>query len=200
MCPRAPADSPPPELRTPRVLLRGWRPADRAPFAALNADPQVMRFMPKPMSRAESNRLANRIEAGFARHGFGLWAVELPGQVPFAGFVGLDVPGFEAPFTPCVEIGWRLAAPLQGRGLATEAAREVLRFAFEEAGLEEVVSFTTAANLTSRRVMEKLGMHRDPAEDFLHPTLPPHDPLRPHVLYRLPRSLWRPPASDPPVA
>lgn len=199
---RTPAatDPAPPELRTPRMLLRGWRPADRAPFAALNVDPRVMRFMPRPLSRAESDRLADRIEAGFARRGFGLWAVELPGELPFAGFVGLDLPGFEAPFTPCVEIGWRLAAPLHGRGLATEAAREVLRFAFQEAGLDELVSFTSEANLASRRVMEKLGMRRDPAEDFLHPALPPDHPLRPHVLYRLPRSLWRPPAPDQPTA
>lgn len=186
----APLSRPPPELRTPRLRLRGWRPADRAPFAVLNADPRVMRFMPKRLTRAESDRLADRIEAGFARRGFGLWAVELPGEVPFAGFVGLTVPGFETPFTPCVEIGWRLAADLHGRGLAPEAAREVLRFAFEEAGLTEVVSFTTVANAPSRRVMEKIGMTRDPADDFLHPTLAPDDPLRPHVLYRLARARW----------
>jgi RimJ/RimL family protein N-acetyltransferase len=182
-----------PTLRTRRLLLRGWRPEDRAPFAALNADPRVMRFMPKRLGRAESDRLAERIEAGFARRGFGLWAVELPGEAPFAGFVGLTVPGFEAPFTPCVEIGWRLAADLHGRGLAPEAAREVRRFAFEEVRLEEVVSFTTAANAASRRVMEKIGMTRDPAEDFLHPTLAEGDPLRPHVLYRLPRAGWAAP-------
>jgi len=179
-----------PELRTARVRLRGWRDADRAPFAAMNADARVMEFMPKRLTRAESDRLVERIEAGFARHGYGLWAVELPGETPFAGFVGLAVPRFEAPFMPCVEIGWRLAAAVQGRGLASEAAREVLRFAFERAGLVEVVSFTTEKNAASRRVMEKLGMTRDPVEDFLHPDLPADSPLRPHVLYRLPRERW----------
>ncbi|MDX1649833.1 MAG: GNAT family N-acetyltransferase [Myxococcota bacterium] len=180
-----------PRLRTARLRLRSWRPEDRAPFAAMNADPRVMRFMPRRLDRAASDRLADRIEEGFARRGFGLWAVAVPGETAFAGFVGLTVPGPRLPFSPCVEIGWRLAAELQGRGYATEAAREVLRFAFEEAGLSDVVSFTAAANAPSRRVMEKLGMRRDPAEDFLHPGLDADDPLRPHVLYRLPRAHWR---------
>lgn len=160
------------------------------PFAAMNADPRVMRFLPRRLSRAESDALADRIEAGFARRGYGLWAVEVPDERPFAGFVGLAVPDFEAAFTPCVEIGWRLVAELHGRGYATEAARAVLRFAFEEASLGEIVSYTTAGHLASRRVMEKLGMTRDPAEDFEHPRLAPDDPLRPHVLYRLERRRW----------
>jgi RimJ/RimL family protein N-acetyltransferase len=190
----------PPRLRTARLLLRGWRAEDRAPFAALNADPRVMRFMPRRLGRAASDALADRIEAEFARRGFGLWALEVPVGAPFAGFVGLSVPRFQAPFTPCVEIGWRLAAEQQGRGYASEAAREVLRFAFDEAGLSQVVSFTTEANLASRRVMEKIGMLRDPADDFLHPELAEGDPLRPHVLYRLGADRWRRLRRGQPVA
>ena len=126
----------------------------------------------------------------FARHGFGLWAVEVPGSAPFVGFVGLAVPRFEAHFAPCVEIGWRLAAEYWSRGYATEAASAVLAHAFGPLGLAEVVSFTAPANLRSRRVMERLGMTRSPADDFEHPGLSEGHPLRPHVLYRLSRSAW----------
>lgn len=176
-----------PVLETERLLLRPWRPSDRAPFAALCADPGVMEFMPHVLTRGESDALADRIEAGLRERGFGLWAVELRGEIPFAGFVGLDVPRFEAAFTPCVEIGWRLARAAWGRGLATEGARAAAAFGFERAGLRELVSFTSESNRRSRRVMEKLGMVRDPAEDFDHPSLPEGDPLRRHVLYRLAR-------------
>ena len=119
--------------------------------------------------------------------GFGLWALEIPGVAPFAGFVGLSVPGFTAPFTPCVEIGWRLAAAHWGRGYATEAARAVLAHAWDVVGLDEVVSFTTAGNDRSRAVMTRIGMRYDPADDFDHPRLPPGHPLRRHVLYRVAR-------------
>jgi ribosomal-protein-alanine N-acetyltransferase len=167
------------------LLLRAWRPEDREPFAALNADPEVMRHFPATLSRAESDAVAAGIEAHFARHGFGPWAVELPGVAPFAGCVGLAVPAFEAAFTPCVEIEWRLARAHWGRGYATEAARAVAAFAFETLRLPDLVAMTVPDNVTSRRVMEKLGMTRDPAEDFDHPRLPPGHPLRRHVLYRL---------------
>jgi ribosomal-protein-alanine N-acetyltransferase len=177
-------------LRTPRLVLRAWRDEDLAPFAALNAHPEVMRYLPAPLSRAESDALAARIRAEAAEWGFGLWAVESPGEGPFLGFVGLSRPAFRAPFTPCVEIGWRLAWRFWGRGYASEAARVVLEHAFGPLGLREVVSFTTAANLASRRVMEKLGMRRDPREDFEHPALAPDHPLRPHVLYRIGRGDW----------
>ncbi len=168
-----------------RVLLRPWRDEDRAPFAAMNADEQVMEFFPKLLSRAESDTSADSIQAHFARHGFGLWAVEVPGIAPFIGFTGLAVPRFTAAFTPCVEIGWRLAVEHWGKGYATEAARLALAYGFETAGLAEIVSFTTAANLRSRAVMERLGMQRDPADDFDHPSLPEEHPLRRHVLYRI---------------
>jgi RimJ/RimL family protein N-acetyltransferase len=178
------------ELRTGRLLLREWRDSDLASFAALNADPTVMEYMPALLSREESDAVATRIRDHFARHGFGLWALEVPGVTDFAGFVGLSIPAFQAHFTPCVEIGWRLARAHWGHGYATEAAREALRFGFERLGLEEIVSFTVPANLRSRQVMERLGMHRTPAEDFDHPRLPEPHPLRRHVLYRLSRSAW----------
>jgi RimJ/RimL family protein N-acetyltransferase len=177
-----------PELRTERLLLRAWRDEDLAPFAALNADPEVRRHFPAALGRAESDGQAERIRAGFAAHGFGLWAVEVPGQAAFIGFVGLAVPNFEAHFTPCVEIGWRLARPHQGRGYATEGARAALDFGFTRLGLAEIVSFTVPANLSSRRVMEKLGMQL--TDDFDHPLLPAGHPLQRHVLYRLSRSAW----------
>src|SRR3954453_22258624 len=135
-----------PRLSTARLLLRPWRDEDLAPFAAMNSDPRVMEFFPKPLDRAESEAMAERIRGHFARHGFGLWAVEVPGVSAFIGFVGLSVPTFEAHFTPCVEIGWRLAAEHWGRGYATEAAGAVLEFGFRRLGLAEIVSFTVPAN------------------------------------------------------
>jgi RimJ/RimL family protein N-acetyltransferase len=172
------------ELVTERLLLRRWRPEDRPLFAALNADPRVMEFFPKLLSREESDATADRIEAHFAQHGFGLWAVEVPGVTPFAGFVGLAHPRFEATFTPCVEIGWRLAAEHWGRGYATEGARAALAFGLSELKLAEILSFTVPDNFRSRRVMEKIGMAHAPAEDFDHPLLPAGHKLRRHVLYR----------------
>jgi ribosomal-protein-alanine N-acetyltransferase len=185
---RAPAAGLPRELRTRRLRLRRWLPADREPFAALNADPRVTEFLPSPLAREASDALAGRIESHFAAHGFGLWAVEAPGVAAFLGFTGLSIPAFQSHFTPCVEIGWRLAAPFQGRGYATEAARAALGFGFQQLRLDEVVSFAAAGNLRSRRVMEKLGMRRDPADDFDHPGLPEGHPLRRHVLYRIARA------------
>lgn len=176
----------------PRVLLRAWQPADRGSFAALNADPRVAEHLPGPIDRAASDAFADRIDEHHRAHGFGLWALELPGVTPFAGFVGLAVPRFEAAFTPCVEIGWRLAHAWWGRGYATEAARLVLRHGFGDLGLEEIVSFTVPANRRSIAVMERLGMRRDTGDDFEHPALPEGDPLRPHVLYRLRRAEWEP--------
>jgi RimJ/RimL family protein N-acetyltransferase len=177
----------PRELQTARLRLRRWRPDDRAPFARLNADPRVVEFLPGALSREESDALADRVEAHFQRHGFGVWAVEVPGVTPFAGFVGLSVPRFEAPFTPCVEVGWRLDADHWGRGYATEGARAALEVAFVSLRLEEVVSFTVPGNVRSRRVMEKVGMTHSAGEDFDHPALPEGHPLRRHVLYRLRR-------------
>jgi len=178
---------PPHELRTGRLRLRRWLPGDRAPFAALNADARVMEYFTAVLSREESDTLASRIEEHFEQRGFGLWAVDISGVTSFAGFIGLSVPQFQAPFTPCVEIGWRLAAQYWGLGYAPEGARAVMDFAFDVLGLQEVVSFTAPANLRSRRVMEKIGMVRDPAEDFDHPSLPAGHPLQRQVLYRMPR-------------
>lgn len=172
-----------PVIKTPRLTLRGWEAADLPPFATLNADPRVTEFLPRTLTGTESDALVARIQDHFARHGFGWWAVEI--SQGFAGFVGLGVPGFEAAFTPCVEIGWRLSADHWGRGYATEAARAVAGFAFGQLGLSELVSFTVPANLRSRAVMTRLGMRHDPTDDFEHPSLPPGHPLRPHVLYRL---------------
>jgi ribosomal-protein-alanine N-acetyltransferase len=176
-------------IRGARVVLRPWRDEDRAPFAAMNADERVMEFFPTPLRRAESDALVDGIQAHFARHGFGLWAMEAPGIAPFIGFTGLAVPRFTAAFTPCVEIGWRLAIEHWGKGYASEAARLALAYGFETAGLSEIVSFTSVANLRSRAVMERLGMQRDPTDDFDHPNLPNGHPLRRHVLYRIKSAL-----------
>jgi RimJ/RimL family protein N-acetyltransferase len=173
------------EFRTERLLLRRWRPADREPFAALNADPRVMKHFPRTLSRQESDALVERVEATFEQNGFGPWAVEVPKVAPFIGFVGLSIPRFEAHFSPCVEIGWRIAAEYWNRGYATEAARAALRAGFDVFQLEEIVSFTVPANLSSRRVMEKIGMKHDEADDFDHPSFPDGHPLKRHVLYRI---------------
>ena len=175
----------PRELRTERLRLRRWLPADGAPFAVMNADQRVTRYLPAQLSREESDRFIARIEAHFDRHGFGLWAVEVPDVAPFAGFIGLSIPTFDAHFMPSVEIGWRLAAEHWGHGYATEGARAVLSFGFETIKLHEIVSFTVPANLRSRRVMERIGMTHNPADDFDYLTLPEGHPLRRQVLYRI---------------
>lgn len=177
-------------LTTPRLILREWRNEDLPAFAALNADPRVMEFMPKIMTREESDAMVARIRDHFARRGFGLWAVEVPDCAPFIGFIGLSVPRFEAHFTPCVEVGWRLAFDYWGRGYATEGARAALHHGFEELKLEEIVSFTAVVNRRSSAVMERIGMSHEPADDFDHPVLPEGHPLRRHVLYRMSRSAW----------
>lgn len=180
-----------PTLESARLLLRPWEPDDLPAFATLNADPRVMEFMAARLDRAASDALATRIDEHFERHGFGLWAVEPRGGPRFIGFIGLSIPRFTTAFTPCVEIGWRLAAEHWGRGYATEGAKEALRHGFERIGLEEIVSFTTRVNLRSRRVMQKLGMRHDPVDDFEHPALAADHPLRPHVLYRLSNDAWK---------
>jgi RimJ/RimL family protein N-acetyltransferase len=174
-----------------RLRLREWRDEDLAPFAAMNADPEVVEFLPRALSRAESDEFAGRIRAHFRDHGFGLWATEEAASGALIGFVGLAIPRFEAPFMPCVEIGWRLARPFWGMGYATEGARAALRFGFERAGLEEIVSFTVPMNRRSRSVMTKLGMRTDPTDDFDHPSMPVGHRLRAHVLYRIARGAWR---------
>ncbi len=172
-------------ISTDRLILREWCVTDREPFARLNADPRVMEFMPGCLSREQSDDLADRIDTHFRQHGFGLYAADLRGDDAFIGFVGLSLPRFSAHFTPCVEIGWRLAAEYWNRGLATEGARAVVRHALERLRLGGLVSFTVPGNLRSRRVMEKIGMTHDPTDDFEHPNFPEGHPLRYHVLYRL---------------
>jgi RimJ/RimL family protein N-acetyltransferase len=175
-------------LETERLRLRNWQSSDREPFAQLNADPRVMEFFPKRLSREESDAMVDRIESHFRAKGFGLYAAELRSDGRFVGYVGLHTPTFEAHFTPCVEIGWRLASDVWGQGIATEGARAVVRHAFQELGLDEIMSFTVPANQRSIRIMQKLGMTHDAADDFEHPNLPGGHPLRRHVLYRLRRA------------
>jgi ribosomal-protein-alanine N-acetyltransferase len=173
------------QLRTDRLVLRRWRDGDRAPFAAMNADPEVMEHFPAALTPDESDRFIDRIEAGFERHGFGHWALEIAETGRFIGFTGLSVPRFQMHFTPAVEIGWRLTRSGWGHGYATEAARRVLGFAFDDLGLDEVVSFTSRTNLRSQAVMERIGMTYDPADDFDHPLVEEGHPLRRHVLWRM---------------
>jgi RimJ/RimL family protein N-acetyltransferase len=179
------------ELRTSRVLMRPWRPQDLEPFAALNADPEVMEHFPGTLSQTESAGLMARIESAFGDGGYGLWALELPGEEPFIGFLGLITVGEDFEFAPAVELGWRMARPWWGRGIATEAGKEVVRYAFDELGLDELVAYTAMQNERSRRVMVRLGMTHNPAEDFAHPAIPPASRVSRHVLYRLPAASWR---------
>jgi len=167
------------------VLLRPWRSEDREPFAQMNCDARVMEFFRSPLDRRESDALVDRIQQHWEDHGFGLWALELSGTAPFIGFCGLSKVRFTAHFTPCVEVGWRLAAAHWGHGYATESAKFAIAHGFSDLALPEVVSFTSLGNLRSRAVMERLGMHHDPADDFDHPSMPHGHPLARHALYRL---------------
>jgi RimJ/RimL family protein N-acetyltransferase len=176
---------------TRRLLLRTWRESDREAFARLNADPEVMTFLPGLLDRAASDALADRIGTHLAEHGFGLWAIEVQGGEPFIGCVGLLRVGFDAAFAPAVEIGWRMARAAWGRGYASEAAQEACRIAFEELSLPALVSYTVPHNARSRAVMERLGMTYDAGGDFEHPRLPEGHALRCHVLYRLSAQQWR---------
>ena len=180
----------PSELRTERLVLRPWRDADRAPFAALNADPEVMRYFPAPLTRGESDAMVDAITENFSTRGWGLWAVEVVDGPAFVGFIGLNVPGFEAVFTPCVEVGWRLAKEHWNQGYASEGARAALRYGFEVVGLDQILSWTATTNAPSQAVMQRIGMTHDPGDDFDHPRMPEGHPLRRHVLYRMPRARW----------
>ena len=180
-----------PRLTTARLCLREWHDEDLDPFAALNADPEVMEHFVSPLSRVASDELVDRLVARWAADGLGLWAVERLADGRFLGFAGLSRHDFDAPFLPAIEVGWRFAREAWGRGYATEAAEMALRHGFERAGLQEILSWTTVANSRSRRVMERLGMTRDPDEDFEHPSIPVGHPQRRHVLYRLSRERWR---------
>jgi RimJ/RimL family protein N-acetyltransferase len=175
------------QLETARLILRPWRESDRAAFAAMNADPEVMTFFASPMTRAESDASLDRFQASYVRDGFGFFAAELRDTGAFAGIIGAQtmrdaVPNLQQ---PAVEIGWRLPRSAQGKGLATEGARATVEFVFNALGLTEVVAITAAGNRPSRRVMEKLGMTHRPDLDFDHPRVPAgHQHLR-HTLYQL---------------
>jgi RimJ/RimL family protein N-acetyltransferase len=186
------------EIRTDRTLLRPWRSEDLVPFASLNADSRVTEFLPGPIGREESDRLAVSIAHHFATRGFGLWALELPGRAAFAGFVGLIIEdttpaqqGRRKPtYANCAEIAWRIAAEHWGHGYASEAATAALAHGFQRLHLDRIIACTVPANQQSRRVMEKLGMVRDPAADFDHYRMPAGHRLQAHVLYRLERDAW----------
>lgn len=187
------------EFDTPRLRLRQWRDADRGPFAALNADPVVMEFFSALGERSASDASIDAWQAQFVERGWSNWAAELRQTAEFIGFVGLSVPRRVLPFSPCVEIGWRLAREHWGKGYATEAARDVLRIGFATLGLPEIVSFTAVPNRRSRAVMERIGMHNS-HEDFEHPAVPEGSPLRLHCLYRLSRDRWQAGNASPNVS
>jgi RimJ/RimL family protein N-acetyltransferase len=174
-----------PELTTTRLRLRRWHEGDLEAFALINADARVMEFFPKPLSRLESDSLATRIRSQLEEGAFGLWAVEVLGESSFVGFVGLAQPRFQTAFTPCIEIGWRMAYSHWGKGFAFEAAQKVTEYAFHDLQVAELVSFTAFSNMRSQRLMQRLGFTTLHSEDFNHPSLPEGHPLQHHVLYRL---------------
>lgn len=184
-------DDKPAMLVSDRLILRQWQQRDLVPFAAMNADPEVMRHFPAPLDAQQSNALAGRLCQLIARDGWGFWALETRSHAEFIGFVGLRETVPDMPFGACIEIGWRLASAHWRKGYASEAAERALRFGFEELALKEIVSFTALPNLPSQAVMRKIGMRRNPHDDFDHPAVPEGHALRRHCLYRLPRETWQ---------
>jgi RimJ/RimL family protein N-acetyltransferase len=178
------------ELETERLRLRQWIESDREPFAKLNADPRVMEFFPSILDRSTSDAMIDRIQLKIIEKGWGFWAVESKQDKQFIGFVGLEIPKVDLPFSPCVEIGWRLAFEYWGKGCATEAAKAALKIGFDQLELPEIVSFTAIDNHRSSAVMERLRMNRE-TETFEHPSLPAGHPLREHCFYRLSREKWQ---------
>ena len=177
-------------LQTERLILRPWTDDDLTAFAKISGDPEVMEFYPQPLTKEQSHSMGSRVQSRLDERGWGFWAVELPNQKKFIGFVGLHIPKDSLPCSPCVEIGWRLAKEYWGRGYATEAANESLRYAFTELNLTEVVSFTTLANLPSQAVMQKIGMS-DTGNNFMHPDIGTAHPQCEHVLYKISRKEWQ---------
>lgn len=174
-------------IKTKRLILRPWKETDLKPFAKINADTKVLEYFPATLSKEESDQMAYRIKSKIEERGWGLWAVEVPGHCDFIGFIGLnnvDKESFSTHFSPAIEVGWRLAFEYWGKGYATEGAKAALVYGFETLNLPEIVSFTAEQNMRSRRVMEKIGMHHDPKDDFDHPKLAENSPLKRHVLYR----------------
>jgi RimJ/RimL family protein N-acetyltransferase len=180
-----------PELQARRLRLRAWRDDDLPRFAELNADAEVNQYLLGPLTRLESDALVGRIAEHFDREGFGFWAVEAPGVASFIGMVGLSSLSYTSPFTPCVEVGWRIAQRYWGQGFATEAAEAAIEFGFTTLSLTEIVALTVPANTQARAVMSKLGMTRQPSDDFSHPLVPVGHALERHVLYRLRKEAWR---------
>jgi RimJ/RimL family protein N-acetyltransferase len=176
-----------PIIETERLILRQWRDDDLDAFAQMSMDPRVMAFFPSVQDRQTCQDTVAWIAASFAEVGFAYWSVEIKGASSFVGLIGLSIPSFQATFTPCVEVGWRLAHDYWGHGYATEGALASLKFGFETKGLNEIVAFCVHNNMASRAVMERIGMTRDVAGDFDHPSLDPASPLCPHVLYRIAR-------------
>lgn len=174
-----------PIIKTDCLILRQWQQKDLEPFAKLNADPKVMEYFPRLKTREESDASVKLMSDHIQRYGYGFWAVSLIHTGEFIGFIGLEDVDFKAPFTPAIEIGWRLAFAHWGKGYATQGAKVALAYGFETLNLSEIVSFTAVHNMRSRRVMEKIGMHHDSRDDFDHPKLTEAHPLRRHVLYRL---------------
>jgi ribosomal-protein-alanine N-acetyltransferase len=172
-------------FETARLTLRNWKQSDTAPFAAMNPDPKVMEFYPDIMTAQETQDMIDRIDAHFDAHGFGLWATELKATGEFIGYIGTKVFEGKTPFAPCIEIGWRIAAAHWGKGYAPEGARKILEQMRAVCDPDQILSFTATINTKSRKVMEKIGMFHDPAEDFDHPNVEAGHPLQPHVLYRM---------------
>ena len=178
-------------IKTERLLLRPWKEEDLEPFAKLNADPRVMEYFPGLKTKEESDAFANRISDLIERSGWGFWAASLIQTGEFIGMIGLADVNFTAPFTPAVEIGWRLAFDYWGKGYATEGALASLQYGFEKLKLERIVAFTAVQNKRSRAVMERIGMHHDPKDDFDHPKVPEGHPLSHHVLYKIQKAQWQ---------
>ena len=172
-------------VRTARLVLRPFTDVDREPFFELNTHPEVVASLGSAPTRAESDAIVDHIDAEMARDGWGIWAVEVTGEAPFVGMVGLHRVRPELPFAPAVEVEWRLHPDAWGHGYATEAAAASLRYGFDRVGLEEIIAFTTTLNTRSQAVMERIGMRRDPGGGFDHPRVPEGSPLRRHVLYRV---------------
>ncbi len=172
-------------IKTERLILRPWQSKDLEPLAKLNADPQTMEFLFTPLTFEESAARLELYTKHIEEHGWGLWAVSVPGVSDFIGWIGLWPINFETHFTPAIEIGWRLLPEFWGKGYATEGARAALHYGFDVLKLDEIVAIIVPANVRSMRVVEKLGMHRDPKDDFDHPKVQEGHPLKRHVLYRL---------------
>lgn len=177
------------DYETERLILRQWKDSDREPFSRMSSDPRVMEFFPSPLSRPECDAFVEKVSGLMEIRGWGFWALEEKSTSDFIGFAGLHIPGPMLPFSPCVEIGWRLRCASWGKGFATEAALKIQEIAFRDLGLDEIVSFTAIGNSRSKRVMERIGMKA--AGEFDHPGLPASSHLRRHLLYRFSSKDWK---------